>query len=362
VSTLSLNGVFAGVLAGADATFEPGLNVVLGAPRDGTDTLARLFSGIERPRRGTALVAGTAPWTTPSTRARVGALLSDEPAADASSFHALVSRVQALRGDPGDARSLLAEHGLEGVAGSRPDRATPEVRRHVALALALSVREPLALVLHEPFAVGPRAVRARTRTALVEAAAAGVAVLVLTASPRDASELGGRVVLLDGGRFVRRPGPVLATELAPGRGIVLRVRASTVRALVASLAQESAVASVEWDAQLAEDEVTVRGPDADAVALAVLRAVRATGAELRAIEPVLPALDVARVATQGLWRATYEAAYRAAQQQARPAAEPSSRVIARTAAISPSAPPAAAPEAPTDAPTADEPAPGEEPK
>jgi len=331
MSVLALRSVFAGTLASADLELEPGLNVVLGAVRDGSDTLVRLLAGLDRPRRGRVEVGGLDPFVSPRARARVGVLLRDEPPSSAKTLRQAAAEILGLSAARIDAQSLLDEQGLGGVAESSPARVPAVVRRHFALALALSTPEPLALVLHEPFAVGPLANSERTRERLAALADAGVCVVVVTASPRDAASLGGRIVLLDGGRFVRRPGDVLATELCPGRSIVLRVVSSGARRLLAGLAGEESIVGVRFDAA-GGGELELTGGDADRAALALMRVARREGVDIEAIEPVLPTLDVTRAASQGLYRAAYEAAYQAARAQAQSRMEQRAGVIARSRA------------------------------
>ena len=313
MSVLALSRVFGSRLQGAEASFENGLHVVLGAPADGSAEIAELSAGVVRPKRGTCRIDGRDPWDNPSVRARIGVLLEEEPASSAKSIARAVSTCLSLRQDPREANALLAEHGLACWASVRPERAPASIRRHVALALALSLERPLALVLHEPLAVGPLADRDKTRSALVALAEAGSAVLVLTASPRDAAELGGRTVLLDRGRFVRRPGLPLGVELVPGGALALAIRTGEARRLAAALVDHGAVDSASWDA----DQILVRGKDPSALALAVTDCAVAAGIELGAIEPTLPDLNEARAATAGVWRAAYEAALEAGRAHAR---------------------------------------------
>jgi ABC-2 type transport system ATP-binding protein len=321
VSTIELVRAFGSRLQGADGSFAPGLNVVLGTPADGTSEIAELCAGMTRPASGAVRIAGKEPWSSPATRARVGALLADEPPASAPSLARAVQTALALRGDGRDAGALLAEHGLAAWGSSRPARAPATIRRHVGLALALTVPSPIAVVLHEPFATGPLADREKTRARLFELAEAGVCVLVLTASPRDAAELGGNTVLCDRGRFVRRPGLPLGVELAPGTPLALRVRSADARRLAAALADHPAVESLE----LGGDQVVLRNKDVSALALAISDTARKLGVELAAIEPILPTLDEARAASAGLWRGAYEGALEAARAAARARVEAQAR-------------------------------------
>lgn len=313
MTTLSLDKIFAAELVGASVALEAGVHVVLGSPSDGTAALVSLVAGTARKKRGTLTLNGEDPFRTPGLRRRVGALLAEEPAVEDATVARHVAAALALRGDAQNADGVLAAFGLQTMAARRPARLSAGERRAVALALALSHAQPLALALHEPLANVAIIPRRTVVEAIASAAARGAVVLCATASPRDAAELGGGVVLLDRGRFVRRPGLPLAAELAPGAGLTLALRTESPRPLAAALSNEDAVAGVELDEHAHPGQLRASGPDADALALAVLRAAQSSGAVIDAIEPVLPSVDDARAATAALWRAAYENAYRAAR-------------------------------------------------
>lgn len=326
MSTIAFFRAYGPRLQGAEATFDAGLTVVLGAPADGTSEIAELCAGIVRPARGALRIDARDPWSAPDLRARIGVLLAEEPPSSERSIERAVRACLRLRGDSRDAGTLLGEHGLSGWAESRPDRAPATIRRHVALCLALTVPRPLGVVLCEPFAAGPLASREMTRAAILALAETEACVIVLTASPRDAAELGGRTVLLDRGRFARQPGLPLGMEMAPGALLGLRVRAPDARRLASGLGDQPAVEGLTWDG----DQVVVRGKDTRALALAISDVSCHTGIEITAIEPILPSLDEARAATAGLWRASYEAALEAGRAHARARFEAGAR--ARTLA------------------------------
>ena len=304
---IELQGVVCGALTGATLSIPAGLTVVLGTPADGTADLPPLVGGVVAPRRGRVQVGGIDPARSPATRARLG-LVAEESAPQAGSVVDFVRQVLALRRQVEDPLGILERHGLAALEAVSPAKLDRGLRRRLAWALALSIRDPLGLIVHEPLGLGGEAICRE----LAERATAGVPVLALTSSPRDASALGGSVVLLDRGRFVRRPGAPLATELSPGGPVTLRVRSSGARDLVKALAHDPAVSSLDFDGERSADAICVRGPDADRLSLAVLRQARAVGARLVSIEAALPALEEVRAATEGLWRAAYDNAYRAA--------------------------------------------------
>src|SRR5437773_1665613 len=94
----------------------------------------------------------------------------------------------------------LAALGLEAHAAHHPYDLPPAFRKLAALAGALAL-EPRLLVLDEPTAGLDRALRARVASALLERAAAGAALLVVTHDLAFAAETLERALVLDRGRL-----------------------------------------------------------------------------------------------------------------------------------------------------------------
>jgi ABC-type thiamine transport system ATPase subunit len=319
VSHLYLANVFAPGLLGASLELDAGLHVVVGNREDGGAALVALVAGLLRPKRGTLLIDGGDPLRSPELRGRVGVLLAEEPPSSGRSVLAQVAEALSLRGDPAKAENVLSAAGLDALASRRPNALSSAERRALALALATSLAQPSALALHEPLANIAHCQRRKIIETLNALAARGAVVLCVTASPRDAAALGGSTVLLDRGRFVRRPGLPLAEELTPGAGLTLSLRTSDPRKLAAALSAEPAVSAVVLDEQAHPGQLRASGADPERLALAVASAAQRSATLLSAIEPLLPSIDDARAATAGLWRAAYENAYRAARVPAAPA-------------------------------------------
>jgi ABC-type thiamine transport system ATPase subunit len=286
----------------------PGIHVVLGAPADGTDDLASVCAGILRPRNGSVRVFGREPWSSPGTRARIATLFREEPPESAPTVGVAVRRTLALRADKRDAMQLLNELGLGAWSNTPPDRVPRDVRHRLLLGLALTHPAAGLLFLVEPFS-HPEQDDA-TLVQLRAHAERGSVVVVVTASVKDASRVGGDLIVLDRGRFVRRPGQPLQSELAPGGVSGLEVSSPDARQLASVLTLDPVVSAVTWHA--GGERVCVRGSDGDALALAVARAARSSGLRIGAITPILPALDEVRGASLGLWRAAHDAAREAA--------------------------------------------------
>jgi ABC-2 type transport system ATP-binding protein len=314
VSSVALAGVFSPPLNGTSIELDAGLHVVLGTELDGTAELVALVAGVAAPRRGRVSVAGQDPRSTPALRRRIGALLATEELPPGTTVSAALGLSLRARADRRGADELLASAGLPKWGPRRTDSLSTTDRRRIALALALSITDRAVLALHEPL-VAAASERARVREQIAERAAAGACVLATTASPRDADDLGGTLLLLERGRFVRRPGEPLATELSPGTPPVLRVRTADPRRLAAELAGDPALTRLEYSAG-PESELCVHGPDPDALALAVARAARRAQVPVLGIACVLPRLEIVRAASEGLTRAALESAQRAAYEAA----------------------------------------------
>jgi ABC-2 type transport system ATP-binding protein len=313
VTTVVFSGVYAPPLNGASLTLGPGLHVILGTELDGTRELITLIAGVSAPRSGSVRVAEKNPRSAPELRRRIGSLLAEETLPPAPTVSGALALALRARNDA-KAPAQVLEDGLSGWSERRADSLSSAERRRLALVLALSLPEPLVLALHEPLAAAGSE-RARVAELLAERAKTGTCVVASTASPRDASDLGGSAVLLERGRFVRHPEQPLALHLAPGTVPEIRVKSSDARRLAAELAQNAAVTGLVRTEE-SGSELLVSGPDPELVALAIARASQRANAPVLALQCSLPELDVVRAASDGLTRAAYEAAQRAAYEAA----------------------------------------------
>ncbi len=313
LSAAILEDVYAVPLAATSVQFEPGMTVVLGTPADGTATLIQLLAGSERPRRGKVRVHGADPHTDPRLRACIGAVLAEEPELPlpptAMLAHALGAR--------GPAAGIAERLGL-----GQARKASARARRALALELALAIPEPGLLAVFEPLALMSPLDRSRNAAELTKLAERA-SVICATASIDDARLLGGDVVLLDRGRFVRRPGLPLARNLVPGGQATFQVRAKAVETLCRALVDDPAVSGIALDSEKLPEQARISGDDLESVSLAILRAADTTDSRLLAMELAAPSLDEARGATAALWRAAYERAYYAARPNVPPAQHPS---------------------------------------
>ncbi len=329
MSVLEMSGVIEGALTGAELSLDAGVHAVLGAATDGTGELVAIASGMRRPRRGQVRVAGRDPRTNPDTRRHIASLLAEERLIPAPTVAGSVARALKLLGQQATAASdVLTLAGLGSWAERRPDALDAGERRSVALAIALAERQVSLAVLYEPLSDVPGIARQVVLDAVGRLAESGACVLCATASARDAGELSSSLLLLDRGRFVRRPPPPLSVELAPGTAADFLVQSDDPRRLAAELARDDTVAGIEWNEQQSPSEIRVRGADAARVALAISRTAVTHSIRVHAISATLPDMDVVRGASDGLARAAYERATWLAQSRAREAF----RVAPRTGA------------------------------
>ena len=160
------------------------------------------------------------------------------------------------------------------LAGRRVDSLTHGEAHAIALLTALSI-EPRVLLLEEPLAHLDARAAPPIIAALRAHAASGAAVVIATASERDARALGADVWSIRGGLCVRRPAAPFA-DLSRVKGFTVRV--DDPPRLSAAL---DGVAETRIDG----GALVVLGDDALSLAAAIASAVDATGVRIDALEP-----------------------------------------------------------------------------
>lgn len=318
---IALQGVsarFAGSpLTAVSLAWGPGSHTVVGGPGDGGACLLALLAGLARPRAGLVRVLDGDP-AAPLVRRRVAYVPLDVALPDGLRAGEVLDLAALIRGEPARAAAeRLAVLGVESLA-VRPVRAlSPGEVRAVAFAEALTSTASVLLV-EEPFvSLDPRAT-SRLAEALRTRAREGAAVLIETASVRDAAELGDDHTLLQSGAVAGQAGSLEAlAEFSPS-GARVRIVTNDAAALAAALAREEAVEAVARK----EGAVVARGRNAAALARAAARAVVESGVEVTQLRFEPPSLEEAKAAAAGAAAATYQAAFertRAAAAAALPA-------------------------------------------
>jgi ABC-2 type transport system ATP-binding protein len=294
-----------------DLELGAGVHALVGRPEDGTLAVARLVGGFEPNALGKVIVAGRDPARDPSLRAHIGVTLEQPRLPPAGRVRDYLGRVASVRGGTLRPEQALQAFGLSHWSGRRMAALSLHEARALELVVAATTPDPFALALTEPGADIAPFDREALRDALFRAADAGACVMVLTASTSDAIELSNTLQLLERGRITRWVPVDESGALVPGRGIALRIEVDLARLLVGALADEPAIAGLDWSPDGHRGVLSVRGEDLDQVALAVARAAVAAGVNVRTITPAAPALDEVRAAASGLALAAYHAAYSA---------------------------------------------------
>jgi len=241
------------ILGGVSLRVERGeLVALLGPNGAGKTTTVEILEGYRRADAGTVRVLGLDPSRDGrALRPRLGLMLQ-EGGVDPRSTPREVLRLHArLFRDPEDPDTLLADAGLEPVAGTRYRRLSGGERQRLGLALALLGR-PELLVLDEPTAGMDPAAKQATRERIAGLRGAGTTILLTTHELGDVERLADRVVVLDRGRVVAAGTPAELTGTGAPR---IRFRLS---AALDPGGRDALVAAVAPGARIVEDGTDAR--------------------------------------------------------------------------------------------------------
>jgi ABC-2 type transport system ATP-binding protein len=294
-----------------DASLRHGRGVlaVLGAPEDGSLALSDVLSGRSAPRRGRVRIDDRDPARDPWLRARVGCLGHDAELPRVGTVAQLCALVTSAWPSPEPLRARLEALGLGALLARTGSSLSYAETRSVEAAFALSAPEPRLVVLFEPY-LDVVVERARVEAAIAELAA-HAAVVVLTASPRDARSF-DEVVVLDRGRFVRSSGAGRG-ELGGPFGVQLHVVVERgARALASALSASDALDSMALELASPADtagagRLRLAGPDGARLGRALALAVRDSGARVEAVVESAPQLDEVRAMSE--WEQRRRAAF-----------------------------------------------------
>ena len=192
------------VLDGIDLTVRPGeLVALLGPNGAGKTTTVETIEGYRTADAGTVRVLGMDPRRGgPALKARVGLMLQGGAGLEPRATPRDLLRLYAAFHDGARrADDLIAQVGLEAVAGTRVRRLSGGERQRLALALALA-GDPEVLLLDEPTAGMDPEARRDTRELIDSLRDEGRTILLMTHDLGDVERLADRVAILHHGRIV----------------------------------------------------------------------------------------------------------------------------------------------------------------
>jgi ABC-2 type transport system ATP-binding protein len=190
------------VLDGVTFSMQPGeVTGLLGRNGAGKTTLIRIAMGMLYPHAGSARVFGLSPQTDPvSIRQRVGYIAEDQvlPARSRVADIIALHRRLFARWDSAMERELMGRFGIS--PSARIGKLSKGQARQVALLCAVCHR-PELLLLDEPAGgLDPAARREFLETSIQLLNREGTAILFSSHHMQDVERMGGRVILLDGGK------------------------------------------------------------------------------------------------------------------------------------------------------------------
>jgi molybdate transport system ATP-binding protein len=197
---------------------------IVGPSGAGKTTLLRAIAGLYRARGGRVTVGGDV-WFDAETRVflrphrrRVGLVFQEHAlfphlSAEANVAVALIDHPRAERRDR--ARDLLARMRLAGLEARKPAELSGGQRQRVAIARALA-RDPMVLLMDEPFSAVDRRTRAHLQAEIVALRQdLAIPMLLVTHDVDEVARLADRLCILDHGRVCAtgRPDDVLAQTI-----------------------------------------------------------------------------------------------------------------------------------------------------
>lgn len=307
--TLELEALSHERLVHVSLSLARGLHVVLGTPADGTLELLQLCAGEHPPRRGRVRLNGYEPHRHPPTRSAIGTALGDDAYPDEHHVGTAVERRLRQHGCTKSAAEALGRLDSTVSVDRNPKTLTTHERQSVALATALALERPKALLLHEPLG-GVSPSNASKLLAILHEHAEAAIVLCTTQSPRVAAHLSPQALLLEDGRFKRATLAPTGPAFAPGSPARVRVRSSDSKRLANALAEHPAVDALCWDARTAT--LIVEGKQVEALCQALLHIALEQGVIVNEMTQALPEHSEIRATHAALAQRAFERAWRGA--------------------------------------------------
>jgi ABC-type multidrug transport system ATPase subunit len=238
-------------LSNVTIAWGPGAHAVIGGHSDGGRLLLALAAGAALPARGRVRVLERPP-TDAETRTKVAHITLEPVLPEALRVEEILATAARIRGEPvRDAAERLRPLGVETLAKRTARSLSVAEARAVAVSEALTSTRVAVVLVEEPFvAMDPRAAPRLAEALRAKAAREGSAIVVTTASRRDANELADDGVQLSAGAVVEHASGVDSlVRSGTGRAglrVVLR-DAGEARSFVAELARAEAIESIEND-------------------------------------------------------------------------------------------------------------------
>ena len=266
-------------LAAVSLAWEAGAHAIVGGRTDGGPLLLALLAGVARPRSGRVRVLDGSP-TDPAIRRQVAYVALEPALPEAMRVGQVLALAAALRGDEArDPARRLAMLGVDALAERWVASLSREEARAVALAEAVTSDAVRVVLLEEPLLSMDARASGRLPEALRARARDGRAVVIATASMRDACDIADDLVAIRGGRVSPRTACTDALVEAGPEGVELRVvlrDLAAAPALVAALIGEADVEAVQRE----QGAVYLRGRSATTLARAAGQAALEADVEL----------------------------------------------------------------------------------
>ncbi|PRY13431.1 ABC transporter ATP-binding protein [Kineococcus rhizosphaerae] len=292
MSTIEFENVskwFADTVALSDVTvhIDAGVTGLLGHNGAGKSTALQLLAGATRPSQGTVRVLGRDPHADPAVNSGLGVVADGEATwahASARTQVEFLARQRGVRNHRAATADVLQRVGLTDAADRRVGGFSKGMRQRVKLAQAL-VHDPQVLLLDEPLNGLDPAQRRADVDLLAALGAEGRTVLVSSHVLSEVERMAARVLVVVNGRLVAEGEPAGIRELLVDRPRTVRLEGDRVLELAGALLSEGLVESVRREGA-GRPGVLVEAPRAVALAEAVPRLARVSGARLRRVEGV----------------------------------------------------------------------------
>ena len=283
---------FGGVVAVSEVTLAvgPGVTALLGPNGAGKTTLLRTIAGLVAPSEGTARVFGEPVRGNPAIYRRIGYMPEHESVYDfltGRQFVELSARLQRLD----DPRAAVARAIATVDLTAAQDRAmrgySRGMRQRMRLAATL-VHDPPLLLLDEPLSGTDPVQRLHLRDVIRSLAAAGRTVLVSSHILEEVEELADSIHLMVGGKLAASGEPRAIRQQLNDRPFLVRIDASSPRALAAGMLELDAIESVEIDT---EGHLRVRSRNVSQLQRALPAVAQRLNVRLLRVEPLDDSLE-----------------------------------------------------------------------